>query len=130
MSSMSSKAARPDRFAADQAVRPAGIRLKLFVGRATVGLGQINLLQQIGNTGSLTLAAAAMAMPEDRASSLLKLMSDGFAAPLVRSVGSTDDELELTKLGAELISRYYEQDRQIQAQSSDLKAWLTDHQAV
>jgi len=130
MSSMSSGADLPDHLAADQAVRPAGIRLKLFVGRSAIGLGQINLLQQIGTTGSLTLAAAAMAMTEDRAASLLKLMSDGFAMPLVRPARNTDSELELTELGAELISRYYDQDRQIQTLSSDLKAWLTDHQAV
>ena len=130
MSSMSSGADLPDQLATDQAVRPAGIRLKLFVGRSAIGLGQINLLQQIGTTGSLTLAAAAMAMTEDRAASLLKLMSDGFAMPLVRPARNTDSELELTELGAELISRYYDQDRQIQTLSSDLKAWLTDHQAV
>ena len=130
MSSLSSAADFPDGRAEPGTGRAAGIRLKLFVGQSAIGVGQINLLQQIGTTGSLTLAAAAMAMTEDRAASLLKLMSDGFAMPLVRPARNTDSELELTELGAELISRYYDQDRQIQTLSSDLKAWLTDHQAV
>ena len=130
MSSLSSAADFPDGRAEPGTGRAAGIRLKLFVGQSAIGVGQINLLQQIGSTGSLRHAAAAMTMDEDRADGLLKLMSDGFAAPLVRPALNKDKELELTDLGAELIRRYHEQDRQIQTLTSDLKAWLTDHQAV
>ena len=130
MSSLSSAADLPDGRAEPGTGRAAGIRLKLFVGQSAIGVGQINLLQQIGSTGSLRHAAAAMTMDEDRADGLLKLMSDGFAAPLVRPARNKDKELELTDLGAELVRRYHEQDRQIQTLTSDLKAWLTDHQAV
>ena len=130
MSSLSSAADLPDGRAEPGTERTAGIRLKLFVGQSAIGVGQINLLQQIGITGSLRHAAAAMTMDEDRADGLLKLMSDGFAAPLVRPARNKEKELELTDLGAELIRRYHEQDRQIQTLTSDLKAWLTDHQAV
>lgn len=130
MSSLSSTADLPDGRSGPEIARTAGIRLKLFVGNAAIGVGQIDLLQQIGTTGSIRHAAAAMTMDEERAASLLKLMSDGFATPLVRPAQATDKELELTELGAELIRRYHDQDRQIQDLSSDLKAWLTDHQAV
>lgn len=130
MSSLSSTADFPDGRARPETARTAGIRLKLFVGNSAIGVGQIDLLQQIGTTGSIRHAAAAMTMDEERAASLLKLMSDGFATPLVRPAQATDKELELTELGAELIRRYHDQDRQIQDLSSDLKAWLTDHQAV
>ena len=68
--------------AGPEIARTAGIRLKLFVGNSAIGVGQIDLLQQIGTTGSIRHAAAAMTMDEERAASLLKLMSDGFATPL------------------------------------------------
>lgn len=130
---VSSLSSTPDQPAPDQRSpatgRPAGVRLKLFVGQAAIGVGQIDLLHQIGLTGSLSGAAAAMAMDEARAESLLGLMSAGFAAPLVRPAETTTSDLELTGLGAELIRRYREQDHQVQTLSADLKDWLTGQQA-
>ena len=35
----------------DKAQRMAGVRLKLFVGEAAIGIGQIDLLDCIGQTG-------------------------------------------------------------------------------
>ena len=62
MSSLSSTADLPDGRAGPETARTAGIRLKLFVGNSAIGVGQIDLLQQIGTTGSIRHAAAAMTM--------------------------------------------------------------------
>ena len=67
----------------DKAQRMAGVRLKLFVGETAIGIGQIDLLDCIGQTGSLALAAARMNMDEARAESLLALTSAGFSHPFV-----------------------------------------------
>ena len=112
-----------------QAQRGAGVRLKLFVGQAAIGIGQIDLLDCIGRTGSLVLAATQMNMDETRAENLLALTSAGFSKPLVIPAGSDSNLLELTELGAALIHRYRKQDSYIQNSSADLKDWLTKQQA-
>ena len=111
------------------AQRGAGVRLKLFVGQAAIGIGQIDLLECIGRTGSLVLAATQMNMDETRAENLLTLTSAGFSKPLVIPAGLDSNLLELTELGAALIHRYREQDNFIQNSSTDLKDWLTKQQA-
>ena len=112
-----------------QAQLGAGVRLKLFVGPAAIGIGQIDLLDCIGQTGSLILAATKMNMDEKHAERLLALTSAGFSKPLVVSAGSDSNLLELTELGAALIHRYRKQDSYIQNSSADLKDWLTKQQA-
>ena len=112
-----------------QAQRGAGVRLKLFVGSAAIGIGQIDLLDCIGRTGSLILAATQMNMDEKRAESLLALTSAGFSKPLVIPTESDSNLLELTELDAALFNRYREQDNYIQNSSTDLKDWLTKQQA-
>ena len=112
-----------------QAQRRAGVRLKLFVGPAAIGVGQIDLLDCIARTGSLVLAAAQMNMDETRAESLLAMTSAGFSKPLVIPAESDSNLLELTELGAALIYRYRKQDSYIQVSSTDLKDWLTKQQA-
>ena len=112
-----------------QAQRGAGVRLKLFVGRAAIGIGQSELLDCIGRTGSLVLAATQINMDETRAESLLALTSVGFSKPLVIPAESDSNLLELTELGAALIHRYRKQDSYIQNSSTDLKDWQTKKQA-
>ena len=113
----------------DKAQRMAGVRLKLFVGEAAIGIGQIDLLDCIGQTGSLALAAARMNMDESRAESLLALTSAGFLHPLVAPTSKGERALELTAVGAALIERYRAQDSHIQTLSAELKDWLTAQQA-
>ena len=112
-----------------QAQRGAGIRLKLFVGQAAIGIGQIDLLDCIGPTGSLVLLAAQMNTDKTRAESLLGLTSAGFLKPLVIPAASDGKFLELTELGAALIQRYRKQDSYIQNSSADLNDRLTKQQA-
>ena len=112
----------------DEAQRQAGVRLKLFVGQTAIGIGQIDLLDCIGKTGSLALAAAQMKMDEARAESLLALTSAGFARALVTPTSKGDKTLELTAVGVALVKRYREHDGHVQTISVDLKNWLTKQQ--
>ena len=112
----------------DKAQRLAGVRLKLFVGQTAIGIGQIDLLDCIGKTGSLALAAAQMKMDEARAESLLALTSAGFARALVTPTSKGDKTLELTAVGVALVKRYREHDGHVQTISVDLKNWLTKQQ--
>ena len=108
--------------------RMAGVRLKLFVGEAAIGIGQIDLLDFIGQTGSLALAAARMNMDVARAESLLALTSAGFSHPLVVPGSKDDKSLELTAVGVALIQRYRVHDSYIQTESTKLKDWLSTQQ--
>ena len=111
-----------------KAQRLAGVRLKLFVGESAIGVGQIDLLDCIGQTGSVALAAARMNMDEARAESLLALTSAGFSHPLVAPASKGEKALQLTALGAALIQRYRVHDSHIQTISAELKDWLTKQQ--
>ena len=108
--------------------RQAGVRLKLFVGQTAIGIGQIDLLDCIGQTDSVALAAAQMNMDEARAESLLALTSAGFSHPLVTPASKDDKTLELTAVGVSLIQRYREHNCYIQTESAELKDWLTAQQ--
>ena len=112
-----------------QAQRRAGARLKLFVGQAAIGIGQIDLLDCLGRTGSVVLAASQMNMGKTRAESLLALISAGFSKPLVIPAALDGKLLELIELGAAFIHRYRKQDNCIQNSSADLIDWLTKQQA-
>lgn len=57
----------------DKAQRLASMRLKLFVGEAAIGNGQIDLVDFIGQTGSPVIAASQMNIDEARAECLLAL---------------------------------------------------------
>ena len=57
----------------DKAQRLAGVRLKLFVEEAAIGIGQIDLLDFIGQTGSPGIAASQMNIDEARAECLSAL---------------------------------------------------------
>lgn len=112
-----------------KAQRMAGVRPKLFVGEAAISIGQIDLLDFIGQTGCLALAAARMDMDEARAESLLALTSAGFLHPLIAPASKGEKTLELTAVGAALIQRYRVHHSHMQTVSGELKEWLTAKQA-
>ena len=86
-----------------KAQRVAGVRLKLFVGESAIGVGQIDLLDCIGQTGSL-------------------------AHPLVALASKGEKALQAAALGAALIQRYRVHDSHIQTISAELKDWLPKQQ--
>ena len=111
--------------------RKPGLRLKLFISEETVGVGKIELLEQVDKTGSISAAADAMGMDYRRAWFLLKSTQKGFNEPLftTRRGGTGRGGASLTPQGKELIKRYWEAKAIIDQQTEPLLRWLEKHQA-
>ena len=73
-----------------------------------VGPGRADLLELIGETGSISEAAKRMGMSYKRAWSLVQALNDGCGAPLVETSrgGTGQGGAVLTGLGREVVSRY------------------------
>ena len=82
-----------------------GVRTKLFIADETIGLGKIDLLERLGEVGSISAAARQMGMSYKRAWFLLNSMQSGFREPLfvAKRGGSHRGGTTLTPLGADLI---------------------------
>lgn len=82
--------------------------MRIELARGRLGPGKIDLLEQIGQTGSLAAAARSMEMSYKRAWELLSAMNDMFAEPVAVSLpgrnlqGST----RLTVFGERVIALY------------------------
>lgn len=107
-------------------VNNPGVRTKLFVANETIGVGKIELLQLVGETGSISAAARQMRMNYRRAWFLLDSMQSGFAEPLFETErgGKTLGGAKLTQLGIELISRYTAHASLMAGQSGEILDWL------
>jgi molybdate transport system regulatory protein len=84
-------------------------RLRVLCGGETaLGPGRVDLLEWIGETGSLRAAAARMEMSYMRAWTLVKSLNSWFRAPLVEVVrgGRSGGGAKLTKDGREVIGLY------------------------
>lgn len=73
-----------------------------------IGPGKADLLQAIGETGSLAEAARTLKMSYRRAWGLVRAMNAAFRAPLVETLkgGPTGGRAILTPLGADVLFRY------------------------
>jgi molybdate transport system regulatory protein len=73
-----------------------------------IGPGRADLLELIGETGSIAEAAKRMGMSYKRAWSLVQALNAGLDAPLVETSrgGSAQGGASLTRLGAEALARY------------------------
>lgn len=73
-----------------------------------VGPGRADLLELIGETGSISEAAKRMGMSYKRAWSLVQALNEGFGAPLVETVrgGAGQGGASLTPAGSEVLERY------------------------
>lgn len=73
-----------------------------------VGPGKAELLQRIGETGSIAAAGRAMGMSYKRAWQLVETMNTTFAEPVVTSVrgGARGGGATLTETGAEVLAAY------------------------
>ena len=103
-----------------------GVRTKLFIADETIGLGKIDLLERLGEVGSISAAARQMGMSYKRAWFLLNSMQSGFREPLFvaepgesKRVGTT-----LTPLGEDLIRRYRSHSDLVDKQSTEILAWM------
>ena len=107
-----------------------GIRTKLFIGRETVGIGKIELLEAIAETGSISAAAASMGMDYRRAWLLLKSTQDAFSVPLfvTQRGGSGRGGASLTPEGEELIHSYRDTMLRVEREFAPMLDWVERHQ--
>lgn len=101
-------------------------RLRILHGdEIAVGPGKIDLLEAIGETGSLTSAAKALGMSYRRAWLLVDTMNRCFGKPVTASEagGAHGGGTMLTPLGAEIVERYRRIERTaLDASARDLRA--------
>ena len=107
-----------------------GVRTKLFIADETIGLGKIDLLEKLGEVGSISAAARKMGMSYKRAWFLLNSMQSGFSEPLfvAERGGSQRGGTTLTPLGADLIRRYRSHVKIVDVQSTEILAWMSSVQ--
>ena len=107
-------------------LKEPGVRTKLFIADETIGLGKIDLLERLGEVGSIGAAARKMGMSYRRAWFLLNSMQSGFREPLFVSErgGSQRGGTTLTVLGEDLIRRYRSHVDLVDRHSSEILAWM------
>ena len=103
-----------------------GVRTKLFIADETIGLGKIDLLERLGEVGSISAAARQMGMSYKRAWFLLNSMQSGFREPLfiAERGGSQRVGTTLTPMGEDLIRRYRSHSDLVDKQSTEILAWM------
>jgi molybdate transport system regulatory protein len=99
---------------------PASVfpRLRVMCGRdAALGPGRVQLLELIGETGSLRSAAAQMGMAYMTAWTHVKTLNNRFRSPLVVSTrgGKTGGGAVLTKMGQRVVALYHRMEAQSHA---------------
>lgn len=101
--------------AAQGALRPQ-IRI-MFRKAIAMGPGKADLLQAIGETGSISAAARRMKMSYRRAWLLVDTMNQCFDGPLVETAtgGNHGGGARITELGKEVLRRYREMDAKASA---------------
>lgn len=84
------------------------IFLRLWAGDRKFGPGKVELLERIGQEGSISAAGRAMGMSYKRAWSLVEEMNAMFATPLVESLrgGPGGGGARLTEAGAEAARQF------------------------
>jgi molybdate transport system regulatory protein len=89
-------------------VQPPAIRLRLVWDGFMLGPGKMELLQRIGETGSISAAGKSMGMSYKRAWMLVETMNAAFRAPLVESTrgGAHGGGAVLTEEGRAVIVLY------------------------
>jgi len=98
-----------------------GPRLRVVLDtNVAIGPGQADLLEAIGNTGSISQAGRQMNMSYRRAWLLVQKMNAHFSAPLVETAkgGSSGGGARLTALGQEVAACY----RQMEARAAEVLA--------
>lgn len=101
--------------AAKGTLRPQ-IRI-MFRKAIAMGPGKADLLQAIGETGSISAAARRMKMSYRRAWLLVDTMNQCFDGPLVETAtgGNHGGGARITELGQEVLQRYREMDSKASA---------------
>jgi molybdate transport system regulatory protein len=88
---------------------PAGLRIRLVFGDgAMLGPGKADLLELIGETGSIAAAGRRMGMSYKRAWSLVETLNASFGSPLVARTrgGAGHGGARLTETGRRVLLRW------------------------
>ena len=89
--------------------RTSSVRVRILAGSAiAIGPGKADLLDAIGDTGSISAAARRMGMSYRRAWLLVRTMNECFVRPLVTAEkgGSGGGGARLTPAGKAVLARY------------------------
>ena len=108
--------------------RPA-LTLRVDLGsRGALGPGKIRLLEAIEAEGSITAAGRKLGMSYRRAWLLVESVNGMFKGPAVstRQGGANGGNATLTKLGAEIVSRYRQIERAAEKSASKHLNYLGD----
>ncbi len=107
------------------------LRAKVLVRTEMIGNGKIELLRLLGETGSITAAAARMGIGYRRAWFLLDSLQACFADPLFTTTrgGRGQGGSRLTQTGSDLIARYLRFQKDMTAAADPFLDWLTEQQA-
>ena len=108
---------------ADEAGKSAPYKAMPY--KAMLGPGKADLLERIGETGSIAAAGRAMGMSYKRAWMLVETMNSIFAEPLVASSrgGSAGGGAELTEAGRRVLSLYRSlEKRTLEAGGTEIEA--------
>jgi molybdate transport system regulatory protein len=89
----------------------------MWSGEIALGPGRVDLLELIGQTGSLRAAALQMGMSYMRAWNLVKYTNRCFRRPLVETArgGRAGGGAQLTELGREIVTLYRDMEKRSQS---------------
>ncbi len=95
-------------------------------GNLVLGPGKAELLGLVAETGSISEAARRMDMSYNRAWLHIKMMNEGFSAPLVTSTrgGTTGGGAMLTAMGSKVLELWAALEREAQAATKKTRADL------
>jgi molybdate transport system regulatory protein len=105
------------------------VRPRVYLGgRVSIGPGQIDLLQKIAETRSISAAGRALGIPYKRAWTLINALNDGFHQPVVETAtgGKGGGGTVVTLLGEQILLRYAALEARINLTSASELAALGD----
>ena len=98
--------------------RYRGLTLRILGARApAIGPGKAELIERIGETGSISAAARAMRMSYRRAWQLVRALNHDFREPVVTTAigGTRGGGARVTPFGARLLRQYRAMERKASA---------------
>jgi molybdate transport system regulatory protein len=102
------------------------VRPRVYLGgQVSIGPGQVDLLQKIAESRSISAAGRALGIPYKRAWTLINVLNEGFARPVVETAtgGKGGGGAVVTPLGQSILGRYAALEARINATAaSELNA--------
>ena len=108
--------------------RVPSLKVRLAVGGGVIGPGKIELLEHLEREGGITAAAKQMGLSYRRAWYLIDTMNAALGQPVAETKvgGEGGGGARLTPFGRDLVERYRETLRSINAVAQPLLTWVGD----